>query len=525
MICVSIGRTRHKMMIAEQQALAEKGAELVELRLDWLSRPPDLTRLLKDRPTPCIVTCRRQNERGRWRGSEEGRLALLRTAIVEGVEYVDLEEDVATQIPRYGTTQRIISSHDFEETPENLEEIHARLRRLDPDIVKLVTMANSPSDVVRMLSLVKEAETPTIGFCMGEVGVASRILCGKYGAPFTYASFSDERELAPGQISYEQMKTVYRFDEINGQTQVFGVIGDPIAHSLSPLIHNAAYRDQQLNCVYLPFRVPRHALAGTFEDFQWLDVRGYSVTIPHKEAVVAMADRCDGPVRDIGAANTLFRGGDGTWHAANTDYDAALASLQMGLQSNRASGAQHPGSREATSPPSSSVPDAVSVRDTFRDSSLAGKKVVMLGAGGVARAIGLGLVRAGASLTISSRTHERAIRLAEDLGCQQLKWEHRSTALADILINCTPVGMHPEVDETPFPGNWLREGMLVFDTVYNPEHTLLLKQARERGCRTVSGVEMFVRQAAVQFEYFTGHPASLDQMRETFRRGISAVRY
>ncbi len=206
MICVSIGRTRHKMVVLEHRALAERGAELVELRIDWLSHMPDLSRLLADRPTPCVVTCRRKSDRGRWRGSEDQRLALLRSAIVAGVEYVDLEDDVAGQIPRYGDTKRIVSHHNFDETPRNLEDIYKRICGFDPDIVKLVTMANAPSDIVRMLRLVADADLPTIGFCMGELGVASRLLCGKYGSPFTYATFSTERELGPGQLSFEEMR-------------------------------------------------------------------------------------------------------------------------------------------------------------------------------------------------------------------------------------------------------------------------------------------------------------------------------
>ena len=150
MICVSIGRTRHKMVVAEHRALADRGAELVELRLDWLSRQPDLGRLLGDRPTPCVVTCRRRSDRGRWAGTENQRLALLRAAIVAGAEYVDLEDDIAGGIPRYGSTKRIVSHHNFDETPENLEEIHSQLTQYDPDLVKLVTMANSPGDMVRM---------------------------------------------------------------------------------------------------------------------------------------------------------------------------------------------------------------------------------------------------------------------------------------------------------------------------------------------------------------------------------------
>lgn len=164
MICVTLGRTRHKMMVAEHQALAGQGVQFVELRLDWLRHTPNLNRLLADRPTPVIVTCRRPEDGGRWRGTEEQRMMVLRQAIVDGIEYVDLEADTAKQIPRYGNTKRIVSHHDFKQTPENLEEIYTELAGLDADYIKIVTMANSPCDNVRMLRLVAEAERPTIGF-------------------------------------------------------------------------------------------------------------------------------------------------------------------------------------------------------------------------------------------------------------------------------------------------------------------------------------------------------------------------
>lgn len=495
MICVSIGRTRHKMVIAEHRALAERGAELVELRLDWLSRQPDLPRLLRERPTPCVVTCRRRSDRGRWRGTEDQRQALLRAAIVAGVEYVDIEDDIAGQIPRYGETKRIISHHNFEETPDNLAEIHQGLAQHDADLIKLVTMANCPGDMIRMLRLVQEATVPTIGFCMGELGVPSRILCGKFGSPFTYATFSSEREMAPGQVPFETMRDVYRYDAIDRETQVFGVLGDPIAHSLSPQIHNAAFRALGMNCVYLPLRVPRNRLKATLREFEWLGIDGYSVTIPHKQGVLEFADDREQMAADIGAANTLVRGRDGKWLASNTDYQAAMDSLLEAIR-----------------------------RTEGETGSLTGRKVLILGAGGAARAIALAMVRSGAGVTLTGRTHARAVDLAAELGCQQIQWENRGTVLADVLINCTPVGMHPNMDETPFADNWLRDGMIVFDTIYNPENTLLLKQARSRGCMTVSGIEMFVRQAALQFERFTGQTAPLEVMQQAVRQGISAVR-
>jgi len=345
-----------------------------------------------------------------------------------------------------------------------------------------------------MLKLVAQSEIPTAGFCMGDFGLPSRVLCGKYGSPLTYATFSKERELAPGQLSFEEMQSLYRYDEITAETQVFGVLGDPIGHSLSPLLHNAAFQKQGLNAVYLPFRMPKDSLARTLAGFEWLGIQGYSVTIPHKEAVLEAVEERDGPVQAIGAANTLYRDPAGRWHCTNTDYDAALESLCAGMHADS------------------------------DETALKGRKVLMLGAGGVARAIGLGVTRAGGVLTISNRSPERADELAEQLDCLAIGWASRSTVFAEIIINCTPMGMHPNVNETPYPLSSFREGALAFDTVYNPENTLFLKQARERGCRTVSGIEMFVRQAALQFKYFTGEEAPLDDLRETLRRGISAVK-
>lgn len=490
MICVSIARTRHKMVLAEHQALAQRGAKLVELRVDWLSRAPDVPRLLKDRPTPVVVTCRRREDGGKWTGSEDERRTVLRTAIISGADYVDLERDIAKSIPRYGKTKRIISHHDFESTPDDLEMIWADMAEMNPDIIKIVTTAHSPSDCVRLLKLVAEAKVPTIGFCMGEFGILSRILCGKYGAPFTYAAFSAEREIAPGQLTFKQMKDIYRYDSINRETKVFGVLGDPIGHSLSPILHNAAMQKIGFNGVYIPIRVTRDQLPKMLDDFQWLDVQGYSVTIPHKEAVLAKYPNCDEIVKQIGAANTLVRTPEG-WQSDNTDFSAALDSLHLALEEG----------------------------DT-----LEGKRILMLGAGGVARAIGLGVTRRGAALTIASRTSDRSKVLAESLGCRHITWENRGSEYADILINCTPVGMHPDIDQTPFHTNWMRDGMIVFDTIYTPENTLLLKEAREHRCKTVSGVDMFVRQAAAQFSQFTGQPAPLEMLKETLRTSISAAK-
>src|SRR5487761_1293318 len=284
MICVSIGRGRHRHVIAEHKHLVEQGAKLVELRLDYINGQINLKRLLNDRPGPVIVTIRRPQDGGKYSGTEQERQVLLRTAIADGVDYVDLEEDVAAAIGRYGKTKRIISMHDFRKTPDDLEAIHERLAKLDPDIVKVSTLANQPHDNLRMLRLVKQSKIPTVGICMGDIGTPSRLLAGRCGAPFSYATFHHERTLAPGQLSFQQMNEIYNYDRITAETEVYGVIGDPIAQSLSPLIHNAAFRHLKLNKVYIPLRIPREDVYSFLDDARELGIKGLSVTIPHKEA-------------------------------------------------------------------------------------------------------------------------------------------------------------------------------------------------------------------------------------------------
>jgi len=494
MICVSIGRGRHKQTIAEHKHMVEQGAQLVELRLDYINGTVNLKRLLTDRPSGVIITCRRAEDQGKWAGTEEQRQVILRSAIAEGVEWVDLEEDIAGKIPRYGNTKRIVSMHDFRETPDDLNEIWDRLAQLDPDVIKIATMANSPTDNLRMLQMMKRATIPTVGLCMGEMGTPSRILSAKFGAPFTFATFHHERTMAPGQLSFSQMKNVYNYERINSDTHVFGVIADPVGHSLSPVIHNAAFRKMKLNAVYVPFRVPREDLDAFLADARDLGIRGLSATIPHKEAIIAHANQTSDAVYAIGAANTLLLRKDGA-RAMNTDYTAAIASLSDSYGS-------HSG-----------------------DEPLKGRRVLMLGAGGVARAIVYGLVEAGAEVIIASRTFSRAEDLAKKMGATPVEWDRRHDVRADVIVNGTPIGMHPEVDESPYDKRYMKPAMTVFDTVYNPERTLLIKHAREQKCRTVTGVDMFVRQAAEQFKLFTGHEAPIETMTEALKRTIQAARY
>ncbi len=496
MICVSIGRGRHKHVMAEHRHLAENGVQLVELRLDYIQGDVQVKRLLKDRPCPAIVTCRRKGEAGRWEHSEDARMQLLRLAIVEGADYVDLEDDVAGKVPRYGKTKRIISHHDMLRTPADLADLHARMAALDADIVKIATMANHPGDNLRMLELVRTAKVPTVGICMGDIGVPTRILCGRAGAPFVFATFNDERVLAPGQIGWKAMRDVYRYDRIGPDTKIYGVVADPVAHSLSPAVHNAAFEAAGLDAVYVPFRVPADQLVGFLDDADRWPLAGLSVTIPHKEAVLGRCKLQDDLVKAIGAANTLTFTFDGI-RAANTDAIAAVESLQASI---------------ADSEPSS-VGDGVGV-----------KTALVLGAGGAARAVAFGLKQRGVEVTIAARTLERGQRVAADVGCKAIDWTARHRMPHDCVVNATPIGLHPDVDATPFDKEHFRPYMVVFDTVYNPENTLFIKEARTAGCKVITGVEMFVRQAAIQFRNWHGVEPPQGVMREALKRVTASAK-
>ncbi len=495
MICVTIGRGRHKSLLAEWEEAAEAGAELVELRIDCLRSVPNLRRILAKRFTPCVFTVRRGVDGGLWRGDEEKRITLIREAIAAGVDYVDLEFDIAEQVPRYGKTRRIISDHNFKAIPGDFEERLRGMEEQQADVLKFAVIARSLEESSSLLQLVRNAGVPTIGIAMGEVGTFTRVLGAKFGAPFTYAGFNPDRQFAPGMLRFSQLRKDYAYDQIDPETEIYAVIGDPIGHSLSPAIHNASYRHLGMNRVMIPLLVPTGRIRESLAALEWLNIRGLAVTIPHKEAIVPLLARKDGAIERTGSCNTVVVQPDGAWVGYNTDYRAAMESMEQALGGKNDAG----------------------------DSPLHSKQVLILGAGGVARSIAFGAARRGAGVTLCNRTEDRATKLAADVGCRTIDWSMRAGALVDVLVNCTPVGMHPNVDDSPIPPAGFRAGMLAFDTIYHPENTMFLKLARERDCSTVTGVDMFVRQAAFQFKFHTGLDAPEDLMRAVVKRKLGPL--
>jgi 3-dehydroquinate dehydratase/shikimate dehydrogenase len=482
-------------MRAEMKLASQLGADTVEFRLDMLAKPPspaDLERLLTDRPLPVIVTYRPVRQGGQYDGDEEQRLEILRRAGELGAEFVDVEMDTPESLRPQSDI--ILSHHDFDHCPKDLDEIAAGLDASPAAVNKIAFAADSPVDALRALDVIRSCRKPTIGIAMGQAGAISRILARKFGAFGTFASLAGGAASAPGQQTLDELVKLYRWNTIGPQTTVYGVIGSPIAHSMSPAIHNAAFAAAGTDAVYVPLLIqPGKENFNRFMDEAlrrpWLSLRGLSVTLPHKENALAYlgAESCDGLTQRIGAVNTVSVGEDGKLTGANTDYAAALDCLCRAMKITR--------------------------------EDLAGRFVTVLGAGGVARAIVAALAHYRAEVTIYNRTVQRAERLADEFACRAAPLAEANAADAHVVINCTSVGMHPDAERSPLK-RIPKAAQIVFDTVYNPVETRLLRDARSAGCRTVSGLEMFVDQAVGQFEAWTKARAPRDVMRQVVIDGL-----
>ncbi len=477
------------------------GAEAVEVRIDALEGDPAAVAayLKAHRDRTWIVTCRSDQEGGHFLGDTRSRVATLIAAARGTDAYVDFELSdwrrssnirqkvlLAAARPDGSGHRLILSSHDFSGVPRDLEAATEPTADTAPaSCLKIAYTANHICDTFAALDAMHSRRARAVGdrgpalsvIAMGEDGSWTRVLAKKLGAMATYCTPDEGSATAPGQITLVDMVGRYRWSSIDESTQVYGVLGDPVSHSMSPLLLNRWFADAGLNSVYLPLRVRpdndglARFLAGCRQR-SWLDVGGFSVTIPHKKTALDwVGDGADSMARGIGALNTLVFGEAGV-RGFNTDCYAAVSSLAGALGCSR--------------------------------SDLSGVTVDILGAGGAARAISYGLSEVGCRLTVYGRSAEKTRALAEARGAVAATWERRMERSGTVLINCTNVGMLPDVDATPLPAEALHGCRLVFDVVYNPMETRLLREASVAGVATLSGLDMFVRQAAMQFELWTG---------------------
>ncbi len=490
------------------------GAEMLELRLDYIegvsvSTVCEMLAISAETSLPIIVTCRDLAEGGSGNLALDIRISILVEAIKNGADFVDCEyvnyqnsevstriDDALKQSPK---TRLILSAHDFNGPFPDLAALYAEIYECCPSaVVKIVYTANHINECFVGIDLLKNKKGDAIVLCMGAAGMITRVLAKKYGSLVTFGSLSDSAATAPGQLGVKELKERYRFDSIDADTKVFGVIGNPVGHSLSPAIFNACFDEQGVNAVYLPILLEGEK--ESFNEFMGnIECRdagfaGFSVTLPHKahalDYVEQSGDQLEALAATIGAVNTLKIGFSSLVSGYNTDYAGAMNALlaAMGIDKH----------------------------------GLHNVKAAVLGAGGVARAIVAGLTDVGAKVVVYNRTVAKAKSLAEEFKCSFASIDEAAMTDATVVINCTSIGMHPNVDAAALPADSVSSEMVVFDTVYNPLETLLLKHAKDAGAKPVTGAEMFVRQAMAQYKIFTGKTADEELMRQTVLKCLTS---
>lgn len=505
LICVPIMADTVDQMLIYTNKAKSRGADLVEIRLDSLKSfnpSQDLQTLIKLCPLPTLFTYRPKWEGGQYDGDESKRVETLRLAMELGADYIDIELQVADEFisairgKKPEKCKVIVSSHNYECTPsvEDLGNLVARIQSTGADIVKFATTALSITDVARVFQITVHSQVPIIALVMGERGLMSRVLCPKFGGYLTFGTLEPGVVSAPGQPTIDDLVNLYNFRQIGPDTKVYGIIGKPVGHSKSPALFNEAFKKMRFNGVYLHLLVDD--VAAFLDTYSSPDFRGFSCTIPHKEAALKCCDEVDPVAESIGAVNCITRKpSDGKLFGCNTDYIGAISSIENALRG-------------------SSNPGGASV------SPLAGKVFVVIGAGGAGKALAYGAKEKGAKVVIANRTYERAKEIADTIGgdalsLQDLNNFHPENGM--ILANTTSIGMQPKIDDTPITKEALRSYALVFDAVYTPKITRLLREAEESGAIIVNGVEMFIGQAYEQFERFCGLPAP----KELFRKIMS----
>ena len=486
MICIPIvGPSMSKAL--EQVASASSLADILELRLDLIENP-GLKVLLDSVSLPVIVTNRSKLDGGQFKGPDEDRVRTLREALDAGADFVDIEVSTPREflqpfLEEGDPSRTIISYHDFSHTPEDFNPLYETMCELPGEIVKIVTYARDISDNLKMFELLKRAKRENkklIGLCMGDLGEISRVLSPLFGGFLTFGSLETGQESAPGQIPAKTLKEIYRVNTERSEFNIYGVIGNPVSKSMGYLVHNRAFLEKSSPDIYVSFLVDN--VEKFFRGFKGF-FNGLSVTMPAKEQIMPVLDRVDETARKIGAVNTVVKEG-GAWVGYNTDCSGAISALEA-------------------------------------CTSLSGKNVLILGSGGTAKAIGYGVKEKGGNLTITyNKNKERGESLANELDCELVNTRDAGTCPIDVLINCSPVGMNPNINETPFMARDLKEGMVVFDSVYNPLETRLLREAKSVGCKVIPGYELFINQAARQFELWTGQAAPVDVMREVLLKKL-----
>lgn len=488
-VCVSLFASSTSDLLRDL-TFAEGLADVVEIRGD-LGPDLDLDQIRRASRKPLIYTCRAASEGGALADDDPRRGDRLERAAIAGFDHIDIEfasrRALEPVIADRAGRSLILSHHDLVRTPADadLDDLYARMCDAGADIVKIVTTPQTIGDIARLLHFAcratRSGRRPLIALAMGPMGQATRVLAARTGAPFTYASLRRGAEAAPGQIPAAELRSGYRIQNLTSSTRVFGIVGSDVTRSLSPAIHNAAFEATGIDAVYVPFS--SDDLSGFMQVAAAVDLDGFSVTRPFKRDVIAFLTSADSSAESAASVNTVTRYGT-SWTGSSTDGHGVVTPLSRHLD-------------------------------------IVGARVAILGAGGAARAAASALAAVGARVDLSARDDHKARATAASLGVQATPWTDRARGAYDVIINATPLGSHEALDETPVSRERLRTEAVVFDMVYAPLETRLLREARAAGCRTIDGVSMLVAQAAAQFETWTGVAAPLETMDRAARSTAS----
>jgi 3-dehydroquinate dehydratase/shikimate dehydrogenase len=492
-ISIALGFEETGSLLRHACEEADCGGRFLEFRLDYLREPwqgVETIRSFRQQYPECMIlaTCRRHQNGGKFDGSAADQIRLLEAAAQAGSDAVDVEIETAEFAPASLEKLRlestlIISYHNFSGTPA-MEPVVRRMLRIPAAAYKIVTTARKPSDNHRVLSLARaHYRVPLIVLAMGESGFPSRVIAPIYGGLYTYAAPASALGTAAGQVAAQTLRNLYRVERLSRGTKIYGVIADPVEHSLSPAVHNRAFQSQHIDAVYLPFLVPAQHLRDYFRLAELLPVAGMSVTIPHKQKVLRYLDATEPLARRIGAVNTVWRKA-GKWRGTNTDVEGIVVPLAKHLKLGKSS-------------------------------------VLVAGTGGAARAAAFALADKGAKVTVVGRNPERTRALAKACGAELLPKEGLAGRHFDALVHATPLGMYPRVQECFFDGEIPAD--VVFDMVYNPAETVLLRRAKEQKKRVIPGMAMFLEQAARQFEIWTGSEAPRGPMERAAREALQQL--
>jgi 3-dehydroquinate dehydratase/shikimate dehydrogenase len=505
-ICVPVC-VRRADELADNVKRAQEVADLVELRIDCVE-PTEIDATLKEvaslqntASVPFILTLRSAEQGGGRPIAAAERVEFWLHKSQFGVpksfpDFADvelelLESDYLRQ--QLSNMRLICSHHDFVGVPGDLEDIYSRMAATNASILKIAVQADDATDCIPVFNLIERARREgreLIAIAMGQVGVMTRILGPSRGSFLTYGSLNKDSATAPGQVTARELREVYRIDSIDRETQIMGVIGRPVAHSISPHIHNAAFAQAHLNAVFIPFEVHdldrfiRRMVRTSSREIDW-NLRGFAVTAPHKSAGMKHLDWIEPAAKEIGAVNTIVVQ-DGGLQGYNTDAVGFIGPLKS------------------------------------RIGSLEGVRCAVIGAGGAARAVVWALRQERAIVTVFCRDPEKAkaIRDPFEVSCRPLAG---ATFFGfDIVVNATPLGTRGELEtETPVTAEQLRGVRLAYDLVYNPLATQFLREAREAGCETVGGLEMLVEQAVEQFRLWQGKEPDVESMRDAAKRALN----